>query len=314
MIKKNWISGEELKKRWGIENPDLLEYMLTGDLETYTHSLEVLPKEYIREMTSGPSAYLPPDWPEAGYDGFWFRIENVLTIEEAFSLAPENGGIKEKHTEPRGDDGHRVSTEPQSDYAFINTGATWKIIFHGKETAGLRTKGWVYIHYLVQHPHKTFGAPEMRALDGINTNHVLEDSATHEDWRIDKDHKTQKTERKSANSNQSYIDKMMKLKNRYKCQAEEEKRKGNAEKAIKLEQDMRATETALHQYIKHNREKAGLETRQATEMVGKNIKRALDELKSHDEKAYEHFYIALKPIRTSPFAYNPTQKISWQLD
>jgi hypothetical protein len=161
MIKKNWISGEELKKRWGIENPDLLEYMLTGDLDTYTHSLEVLPKEYIREMTSGPSAYLSPDWPEAGYDGFWFRIENVLTIEESFSFAPEEGGSKIR---PPGAQPEALTEECQNLFRFM--GDSWRIFFDGRERIVSDIKGMHILAYLLEHVRDSVRAEDLDSIKG----------------------------------------------------------------------------------------------------------------------------------------------------
>lgn len=82
---KRWISGEELKKRWRIQNPDLLWYMLNTDLETYTEDLELLTKDDILDMTTGHFQYLSSNFPEAGYDGFWFKIENMMAVEESLS-------------------------------------------------------------------------------------------------------------------------------------------------------------------------------------------------------------------------------------
>jgi hypothetical protein len=49
----------------------------------------------------------------------------------------------------------------ESKYAMYQTGPTWTIIFNRKEITGLRQTGHKYIHYLLQHPNRTFPTKEM---------------------------------------------------------------------------------------------------------------------------------------------------------
>ena len=80
IFKKEFISGEEVKKNLGIATADLRYLILKGLLVAHTENFEPFTKEDFLEMVSGPYAYLTSDWPEAGYDGFYFLVEEVQKI------------------------------------------------------------------------------------------------------------------------------------------------------------------------------------------------------------------------------------------
>lgn len=79
---KRWMSGEELKKRLSITDADLMDYIITGDLQAYSENLEPFTKDEFREMTRGPFAYLSPEWPMAGFDGLRFKIIEASEFAE----------------------------------------------------------------------------------------------------------------------------------------------------------------------------------------------------------------------------------------
>ena len=97
---KRWMSGEELKKRLSISDADLMDYIITGDLQAYSENLEPFTQEEFRDMTRGPFDYLSPEWPMAGFDGLRFKIIEVSEFEEKLKKKPNLSTISRSAATP----------------------------------------------------------------------------------------------------------------------------------------------------------------------------------------------------------------------
>jgi hypothetical protein len=88
-IKKSWITGEDLKKRWKIDNDYLLDLTLTKRLTAFDGGHNPIDVDEIKFMMDEEMGYFSPYW-EVGFDGFRFRVEDIERLERSLPQETES--------------------------------------------------------------------------------------------------------------------------------------------------------------------------------------------------------------------------------
>ena len=194
-------------------------------------------------------------------------------------------------------------------FALIQTGPTWKIIFAGKEIAGLRGKGFRIIHYLVSNPQKFFQAKDLSALINPPINSytkIIEDSGYAEDDEKERGDSLSSDPTANGKTWEVMITRMIELKEEL-SDAERDNDLGRKERIQEeLEQ--------IQSYLTRSTGDARFfmdENIRVKNTIIKSISRALDKIYQFDPTIGRHFRNALKPI--SRFSYHPDQPIKWIL-
>jgi hypothetical protein len=227
-----------------------------------------------------------------------------------------------------------------SQYAMYQTGATWTIIFNGKEIGGLEQKGHKYIHFLIQRPNDSFLTIEMDNLisspdkdDNENPDQELsvEDRADlfgHTPAKI-------KKLNLSEDEEESYIKRLEELREyrdvikRYEATKEKEllMRFGLIDSLDENDNEdeiepalLKEAKKAIGRFIKdyQNKLKFGKDIYEHKEMekksqgrISKAIERAVKEIEKYDYYAFKHLEIALRPFNSPIQGYGLSKKMKW---
>lgn len=226
--------------------------------------------------------------------------EDILRHFEIIRLSPAE---TEKGKGEGGKDVEHVTTPNNT---FRLKGQKWEIAFNGKKPLYYDDyKGLHYIHHLIQHSPKEFGALALANLNkkGDRTKILnqceaeeLTDSSTFKEQEI-LDSKAKKEYKERLNE----IDKEL----------EEANKNNDIGQIEKLEEEKQAIVDELKNAtaIKGKPRHFSDEPEKARKMITEAIKRSLEAIKEHDKDLYEYLDKHIKTGTT--FFYNPEQSTDW---
>jgi hypothetical protein len=206
----------------------------------------------------------------------------------------------------------RETPVEQARYSFVNKGPTWAISFDGgKPIEGLRGKGFSVIHYFVNHPKKRFSASALQSIfdpgPGEAAPELWDGPPKDED---DNGHQgdigsgvilDSKALREIRARREELLEELR--------EAEEDHDLGR-QKKINVELEKLKT-FALDKTWRGRSARFRDDGTTIEDRYVRQIKRALNALKKHDETAWRHFRDALRPVKN--FCYNPAHEIDWML-
>lgn len=216
---------------------------------------------------------------------------------------------------------------------FVNTGPTWKIVYEGKETAGLKGKGFKFIHFLVANQERVYHTDDLQkhaepvdteffessgnriepvynpeeSLQKSNAGYLKGKKTIEDHWNGDEfDIQDKATPTTKAWIHSENI--------RLKHELEKEKRDGNPDAIKEAEEEYK-------QFLKYATQCVGKGGKSRRDVdpsdknknkISKSIERALDEIKIYDQNLYLHFKRSLGTINSFNQSYNPDRKIEWK--
>lgn len=195
------------------------------------------------------------------------------------------------------------------------TGPTWTIIFNRKEITGLRQTGHKYIHYLLQHPNRTFPTKEMEGF--VSSRPSREDF----EEMTGSGSLQKKRGKLSKEKEDNYIKQMEELKEYREILNNHERMESEKPGSSDIEPELlRESKKAVSRYLKDYKsklksggvayEKKEMDRKQQ-QRISKSIERAVKEIKKYDTATFEHFMNALKPFNTKNQCYGTSQNIKW---
>ena len=207
----------------------------------------------------------------------------------------------------------RIEALDARQYAFFRAGKKWAIKFDGGPLIFMEGTGFQYIHFLVERKEKQFNTDEIANFfkgknkteqDLVDKNKIYDDDLS--------------TGSSGAFSEQRKIDEKAKTaldEELERLREDASDAKNSDDPLIQKEAQAKLKEFYL-QYKKDVGKKGEIRkfATQSTRNQGsitKAISRALEKIKKYDEKAYEHFQDALKPINTPHQCYKPYEDIDW---
>jgi hypothetical protein len=176
--------------------------------------------------------------------------------------------------------------------------------FHGRPPL-LKGKGFGIIHYLVRNQGEK-----------ISLNDLSQAwSEARIDFEMDPDRGTTKRRWLDAHATLS-THAMEKIKAEWtslKQDLEEAKENNDISRVETLQKEVEAYEDYMLSSLKRNGTSRTFrnEIDKIRERTGKSIKRALEQIRQHDEEGYRHFVGALSPIHSYTLSYKPDRIIDW---
>ncbi|MFH1102444.1 MAG: hypothetical protein V1714_01585 [Pseudomonadota bacterium] len=278
-----YVSAQRLLDKWSINESALQSLILSRKITPYERKPGLL-----GGVTPGGGFFLQPISPDEGVDlledtdkrqSLYFLSE-VIKDFVILSLAKQ-------------------LSKKDYPYVFKNTAPTWEITYEKKKMNVLKGLGFAYIFFLISHSPDTYGVEE---LDNIGRRPDSSGELDHEELTIKR---TLSDQRIGDEKTISY------LKGSWSKLKKELKVAEDNNDLIKAEQKRKELEDFKRQ-IYENRKSFTNDTIKAMERVNRNLRTALNTIKEIDVKAYDHFYSALKPLKSKHHAYHPNPVIDWK--
>jgi hypothetical protein len=270
---------------------------------------------------------------------------SVLGVRGDFDLLTNHPFLKEakqakdplKSSHPEGEKlnsaAEKQIEKPINDqFVFKKAGPGWIIVFEGKALGPFKNKGFAYMHHCVENSHKSFSALELyKAVNGEEERNTLkslpieagEDEAG-DDIKEKNDFRgfqfTSGVPNKAGDfkADEKTLSSIQNRQKEIRDELDEAERNNDVGKMGKLkferEQIMKYLEKI--QWKKGGKIIRKIFSNDETKVrdrIFHAISRALEELRKHNELAYEHFSHAFKPISNFPKKYKPAKKIPWIL-
>jgi len=233
-------------------------------------------------------------------------------------LLSEKGDIITAKTPPIGKTGDPHSTDSQEkQFVFKKTGPGWFIVFDWNPIGPMKGIGFDYMYYCIDKSPQEYSNIDL--YKGVNAGRSMPANRNHMPVDEEELQKFQFGNVGSVGGRQDKTDpqSMMEIRNRLKelgSQREEAQKINDLGHIQRINDEIEEIE----EYLDENERMGKLETfkddeTRISERVSRAIERAIDKLKVYDDKAYNHFHEAFKPIRSSTKRYKPTTKIPWTL-
>jgi hypothetical protein len=200
-----------------------------------------------------------------------------------------------------------------NEFAFLKEGPSWTIVFEGNPLRGLKGKGFREIHYLVMNEGKTFHINELVKETEEASPDLL---GTVSELSPETDAYASPPKGGVDQRDLIYGESLKNLKDKYyslKREIEDAHKCNDLPRKEKAQIDFDDFSKYYRKYFTPEGKvcKTINPTTRAKNRVVKRIKRALDTIKDHDEKAWKHFHDALKPIDNYLQSYKPARHIDW---
>lgn len=196
-----------------------------------------------------------------------------------------------------------------SQYAFYRIGEAWKMIWEYKEIV-LKRGGLEYFHHCIEHNKKEFKNWELDYIlnPGPKGSEALIDFKELKDGFSVGDLKAIFTRQQKLDPAQ-----LQNIKN-YLIELDKEIDKAEANKDLAQLEELQEKKDQTEAYLLEAGEVLSDEAQKISKRVSKAMERALKELKTHSEAAYNHLHEAFKPIGSNTKKYRPTEPIPWVLE
>lgn len=324
------IKGDKLLERWPSYDPtqiidfvqdeilSMIDYT-TGD--PWTPKGGGLTKGYLNWISTRP-----PDMQRRLFSDLRFREADI----EKFEKKPDFK--EESHHKPapikpiQKSEGKPIQNNP---YVFKKAGPGWEMIFDGGRMEGLKGLGFAYMHYLIKNDHRSFSALELyRAVNKEKERITLkslpveagEDEPGDEENNLRGFQITSEVPNKAEDpkADEATVKSIQKSLQDINILLEEAQDNHDIQRisALKRKRDELMGEFGKYQWKSKSKVVKKIFPNDETRVSGsisRDISRALEGLRKHDELAYEHFFHSFKPISRFPKKYKPAQKILWIL-
>jgi hypothetical protein len=225
----------------------------------------------------------------------------------------------------------------ESQYVFCKEGGSWRVIYNGKNTGGYNGTGFKYLQFLVSNKFKGFSFYMLDDLDGI----VIRDDDTSSSSMFEEEAETlllvaagsgssnkgneearRRKLRRGRLDHRSMISPEQKetlenYRNDLIEEIEELKKTGNAQ-SLNYAENLEKQLKQIDKYLKDTVTKGGAikrfrsdsEYKKVKDKINIAIKRALENIKEHDEDAWQHFDNYLYSQHGEK-CYRPDPDINW---
>jgi hypothetical protein len=201
---------------------------------------------------------------------------------------------------------------PNLEYVFVKTGPTWKIVFEGREMAGLEGSGFEYLHYLIEnyrHPKEIEVDELFKAIEkNIPTDRTMEDPDLHESFQEDESWQ-EVTDKRTLKDVRENIEDL-------EDQKKDAERNNDQYRVSHLTEEIEK----LNEYCTGSQFQGRLKAfsdhkKRIADRIRKALTRALQEIQKHDEKAHDHLRRAFPPLYSPQKSYKPSEDVpSWKLE
>ncbi len=327
-----WLSGHQLLEK-GLPPFKLFDFVFHG-LQSYdpktgqeTWLLDEMPNF---EHLQGREKY-PSELKEKAADKLLscvYRESDLLKIPELAAIIKPGSAegtqvleIEKEHPSTFDLPQEQGTAAINEQFVFKKTGPGWSIFFEGKELGPFKNKGFAYIHHCIENSHKSFSAVELykavNAGEAPNTLKSLPVEAGEDEERFQitsgvpnkaEDPKADQTTVKSIQKRLQDINILL--------EEAQDNHDIQGIPALKRKRDELMGELGKYQWKSKSKVVKKIFSNDETRVSGsifRAISRSLEELRKHNELAYEHFSHAFKPISHFPKKYKPAKKIPWIL-
>lgn len=195
-----------------------------------------------------------------------------------------------------------------SNYAFLQTGPAWDIVFDGRPLRGLKGKGFAYMHHCMKNPEKVFSNDELYTLVAgksepppeIKGQELRTDSLSRKD--------NQTADRKAIKNIKEHISYL-------RSEFDKAKEANDGDRANKLRKEFEDCEENLLSDIYKGHIKTFKNGKYSTSMaVSRAIDRAIKQLLTYDEEAHKHFTETFKYPYSPTKQYRFTKALPWKFE
>jgi hypothetical protein len=338
---------------WDLIRPEVLEEVLEFDPDARSKTQEVLKRV---GKDSGIQPYENVGMFSIGFEFwisnkplirknlhiFYFYLDNVERFEE---LNPDVSVKKEVQVKEEHEiQGKHPQEEIKPQYAFVNQGSTWGIVFDGQSLTGVNGKGFYVIQYLMGHPNKRFSANDLydvfelspeaiskeRGIFENNLTHTDDDNMDYDQTNMlervrsslndDCDHTGYENDKETLDIDAIADSRAIKqYKKRYaelKSLLEDAKDRRDEDDQEKIENEMELIEKwGLNLQMKGHPRKFRDENDSVKDKYAQQIRRAIEQIQKYDETEgkviWEHFNSAFSPF--TDFCYRSSNDLDWVL-
>lgn len=211
-------------------------------------------------------------------------------------------------------DSHHPRSQDSSRYIFQQTGPTWKIVYQGREIAGLKGAGFAPLGFLIFHPRKDYHTDALYAeIYGENVQ-VIEGGPKIEFPEPEADNKVVREAMGVDHVVDEKTIKNIKLKVKdLKAEIAEAEANHDLLKQEALSSEYDELIKYSKQYLGHGRKKRQFrsDTVRKKDAITKSLERAINKIEESDELAGKHFRAAFQPLNSFTLSYRPDRDVKW---